>query len=246
MNEDIGFDNDASKRDAKKGRRAQPAKAPATPEFESTGNQSPQNTHAEASDDGPPKPNRVSGWGEDAPKRPRRAPGTGMETFEDEIFQGLDIESEMAKIADRSRRSRGQKSGWQTEADERLRPHTPESEGSDNDIPVIPDLEDQQEEDITQTIASAPNVAVNRVATYKELDNDLLKQAAFLTLDGEIDLKLLTKSLSTEADLVEEDKPWDWDRLFTEVTSELLTQWEKSDGEVGESAGETNQQPITA
>ncbi|KAH3844982.1 intraflagellar transport protein 43 homolog A-like isoform X2 [Dreissena polymorpha] len=212
MNEDIGFDNDASKRDAKKGRRAQPAKAPATPEFESTGNQSPQNTHAEASDDGPPKPNRVSGWGEDAPKRPRRAPGTGMETFEDE----------------------------------RLRPHTPESEGSDNDIPVIPDLEDQQEEDITQTIASAPNVAVNRVATYKELDNDLLKQAAFLTLDGEIDLKLLTKSLSTEADLVEEDKPWDWDRLFTEVTSELLTQWEKSDGEVGESAGETNQQPITA
>lgn len=26
------------------------------------------------------------------------------------------------------------------------------------------------------------SVAVNRVATYKELDNDLLRQAAFLTL----------------------------------------------------------------
>ena len=26
------------------------------------------------------------------------------------------------------------------------------------------------------------SVAVNRVATYRELDNDLLKQAAFLTL----------------------------------------------------------------
>ena len=29
------------------------------------------------------------------------------------------------------------------------------------------------------------SVAVNRVATYKELDNDLLKQAAFLTLVGQ-------------------------------------------------------------
>ena len=28
---------------------------------------------------------------------------------------------------------------------------------------------------------------------------------------------------------VQEDKPWDWDRLFTEVTSELLTQWEKTE-----------------
>ncbi|WAR20163.1 IF43A-like protein [Mya arenaria] len=139
--------------DAKKGRRAKGVKAPAAPEFEGT-DDSPQPPATSANDDGPPKPSRVSGWGEDAPRR-RRAPGTGMETFED--------------------------------------------------------------------------VAVNRVATFRELDNDLLKQAAFLTLDGEIDLKLLTKSLSTEADLLEEDKPWDWDRLFTEVTSELLTQWEKSE-----------------
>ena len=28
---------------------------------------------------------------------------------------------------------------------------------------------------------------------------------------------------------LQEDKPWDWDRLFTEVTSELLTQWEKNE-----------------
>lgn len=176
---------------------AKQAKAPSAPGFESLsgGKNSPQTANDDL-DDGPPKPNRVSGWGEDAPKRRGRNLGEGMEQFEDE----------------------------------RLRPHSPEkSDDSDNDIPVIPDLEDQPEEDITQNIASAPNVAVNRVATYRELDNDLLKQAAFLTLDNEIDLKLLTKSLSTEADLIEEDKPWDWDRLFTEVTSELLTQWEKSE-----------------
>ncbi|XP_052769895.1 intraflagellar transport protein 43 homolog A-like isoform X2 [Mya arenaria] len=195
MNDDFALDGESGKKqDAKKGRRAKGVKAPAAPEFEGT-DDSPQPPATSANDDGPPKPSRVSGWGEDAPRR-RRAPGTGMETFEDE----------------------------------RLRPHSPEkSDESDNDIPVIPDLEDAPEEDFTSTIASAPNVAVNRVATFRELDNDLLKQAAFLTLDGEIDLKLLTKSLSTEADLLEEDKPWDWDRLFTEVTSELLTQWEKSE-----------------
>lgn len=197
MSEDFGFETESSKRNAKTGRRAQSkqAKAPAAPDFEaSPGGDSPQ--PAQDIDDGPPKPNRVSGWGEDAPRRRGRNLGEGMEQFEDE----------------------------------RLRPHSPDkSDDSDNDIPVIPDLEDQQEEDITQTVAYAPNVAVNRVATYKELDNDLLRQAAFLTLDNEIDLKLLTKSLATDSDLIEEDKPWDWDRLFTEVTSELLTQWEKAE-----------------
>ncbi|XP_060564368.1 intraflagellar transport protein 43 homolog isoform X1 [Ruditapes philippinarum] len=230
MSEDFGFETESSKRNAKTGRRAQSkqAKAPAAPDFEaSPGGDSPQ--PAQDIDDGPPKPNRVSGWGEDAPRRRGRNLGEGMEQFEEDIFSGLDIESEMEKI-ERPRRPR-KLDGWGTEQeDERLRPHSPDkSDDSDNDIPVIPDLEDQQEEDITQTVAYAPNVAVNRVATYKELDNDLLRQAAFLTLDNEIDLKLLTKSLATDSDLIEEDKPWDWDRLFTEVTSELLTQWEKAE-----------------
>ncbi|XP_060564369.1 intraflagellar transport protein 43 homolog isoform X2 [Ruditapes philippinarum] len=206
MSEDFGFETESSKRNAKTGRRAQSkqAKAPAAPDFEaSPGGDSPQ--PAQDIDDGPPKPNRVSGWGEDAPRRRGRNLGEGMEQFE-ETVSVFSVESE------------------------RLRPHSPDkSDDSDNDIPVIPDLEDQQEEDITQTVAYAPNVAVNRVATYKELDNDLLRQAAFLTLDNEIDLKLLTKSLATDSDLIEEDKPWDWDRLFTEVTSELLTQWEKAE-----------------
>ena len=37
----------------------------------------------------------------------------------------------------------------------------------------------------------------------------------------------------------QEDKPWDWDRLFTEVTSELLTEWEQD--EIGEQSGEGNE-----
>lgn len=58
---------------------------------------------------------------------------------------------------------------------------------SDED-PIIPDLDDVEQEDFALKVADAPNVAMNRVATYKELDNDLFKHAAFATLE-EIDLR---------------------------------------------------------
>ncbi|XP_069116145.1 intraflagellar transport protein 43 homolog A-like isoform X2 [Argopecten irradians] len=191
-----GTTTSKASRSAKQGRRAQPkgVTPPDAPAFDDDSPRSNKPTKKSPEDmGGPPKPSRVSGWGEDAPRKSRKL-GEGFEQFEDE----------------------------------RLRPKSPDND-SDNEIPVIPDLEDQQDEDITSSIAVAPNVAVNRVATYRELDNDLLRQAAFLTLDNEIDLKLLTKSLATEADLVEEDKPWDWDRLFTEVTSEILSQMENTE-----------------
>nr|XP_022331566.1 intraflagellar transport protein 43 homolog A-like isoform X2 [Crassostrea virginica] len=205
MEDELDFDSAAKpSRDAKRGRRAgvsKPTNPPDAPAFESPAD-SPQPTRSKAArdqDEGgpPPKPSRMSGWGEENPRKSRKL-GEGFE------FDDVN--------------------------NERLRPHSPDREDeSDNDIPVIPDLEDQQEEDMSTKIAVAPNVAVNRVATYRELDHDLQKQAAFLTLDNEIDLKLLTKSLSADADLLEEDKPWDWDRLFTEVTSELFTQTEQTE-----------------
>jgi len=155
---------------------------------------------AKKTNDRPPdRPNKaVSGWGEEAPARKPRSRQLG------EGFEALE--------------------------DERLKQASPDKDSdSDNDIPVIPELEEQTEgEDLSNKVAAAPNVAVNRVATYRELDNDLLKQAAFLTLDNEVDLKLLTKTLSPLDDLIEDDKPWEWDRLFTEVSSELRTEWEKS------------------
>ena len=58
---------------------------------------------------------------------------------------------------------------------------------SDED-PIIPDLDDVEQEDFALKVADAPTVALNRVATYKELDNDLFKHAAFATLE-EIDLR---------------------------------------------------------
>ena len=109
--------------------------------------------------------------------------------------------------------------------DERLR--TDHQVVEDNDeIPVIPDLDDFKEEDLANKIAAPPSIQVNRVATYKELDNDFQKYSYLMTLDDEIDLKLLGKVLAPESTVFEEDKPWDWDRLFTELSSDLQTEWE--------------------
>ncbi|KAL3874905.1 hypothetical protein ACJMK2_037857 [Sinanodonta woodiana] len=219
MEDDFGLvDSTSATRNAKSGRRAPSSRLSTTLDTldvedntEISSKPVAKSTTKVDKDDGPPKPSRVSGWGEDAPRKRGRNLGEGFEQFDDE----------------------------------RLRPKSPEKdEDSDHDIPVIPDLEEQQEDDMTNQVAVAPNVAVNRVATYRELDNDLLRKAAFLTLDNEIDLKLLTKSLCTEADLIEEDKPWDWDRLFTEVTSEILTQIEKDEKADPESSSSSQTQLV--
>lgn len=80
-------------------------------------------------------------------------------------------------------------------------------------------------------VAVPPSVQVNRVMTYGDLDNDLKHYSAFQTLDGEIDLKLLTKVLAPEQEVKEDDVTWDWDHLFTEVSSELLMEWDQGENE---------------
>ena len=139
--------------------------------------------------------------------------------------------------------------GW---ADENSRAKTakpdfdqPDDEGqdSDEDLPVIPDLEEIEEEDLALKVAEA-NVAVNRVDTYKELDNDLFKQAAFATLE-EIDLRLLTRRMAQESSLKEPDDCWAWDKLFTDVSSEMQTEWFPTNEE--EKKKDTNdERPYTA
>ena len=137
---------------------------------------------------------------EDAPRRPqasappRRAGGWGDETS----------------------RAKTAKSGFIQAVDE--------GPDSDDDLPMIPDLEEVEQEDLALKIAEAPSVAVNRVGTYKELDTDLFKHAAFATLE-EIDLTILTRCMAPEAALKEPDEVWSWDMLFTDVSSELQSEW---------------------
>ncbi|XP_008056336.1 intraflagellar transport protein 43 homolog [Carlito syrichta] len=109
--------------------------------------------------------------------------------------------------------------------DERLRQQSLDGYNAEDDIPVIPDLEELQEEDFAQQVAVPPSVQINRVMTYRDLNNDLLKYSAFQTLN-DIDLKILTQVLAPEQEVREEFVAWDWDRLYTEVSSELASEWD--------------------
>lgn len=74
---------------------------------------------------------------------------------------------------------------------------------------------------MTQVMAAPPSVAMNQVATYRELDSDLLRHSSFTLLDNEIDMKILAKHMAPENEIKEEDVTWEWERLFTEVSSGL-------------------------
>ena len=97
-------------------------------------------------------------------------------------------------------------------------------EEEEDDLPIIPDLEEVEKEDFAQRVADAPNVAVNRVDTYRELDSDLFKHAAFATLE-EVDLRLLTRRLVPESAVKEPDETWSWETLFAEVSSHMTSDW---------------------
>ena len=42
----------------------------------------------------------------------------------------------------------------------------------------------------------------------------------------------------------QEDVPWEWDRLFTEVSSELLTEWESQERPETEKIGAWSDAPL--
>lgn len=74
-------------------------------------------------------------------------------------------------------------------------------------------------------LVEAPILAENRTATYKELNSDLLKQAAFTAME-DVDLSILGRCLQN--DLAEPDEEWNWDKLFTEISSDIHADKPKS------------------
>lgn len=67
---------------------------------------------------------------------------------------------------------------------------------------------------------------MNRVAAYKELDTDLVKNAAFTSLNG-VNLSLLAEKLYNENLTKELDEVWNWNLLFTQVASEVNSEAQK-------------------
>lgn len=94
-------------------------------------------------------------------------------------------------------------------------------DNSDEVIPMIPDLEEVHEQELVQQTADAPAVQVNKLINFQDLDKDLLKQTTFSSLDG-IDLSQLTKFCLPESQVKEDDLPWNWDNLISDVTLRLM------------------------
>ncbi|XP_011148581.1 intraflagellar transport protein 43 homolog B isoform X2 [Harpegnathos saltator] len=126
---------------------------------------------------------------------------------------------------------RSRKTGWSDELKsgksktvsniiEQERFRTMDKEELEDDIPVIPDLDEIQEDNISPEIASAPAVNANRVTAYEELDTDLVKNAAFTSLD-DVSLSLLADKLYNENLAKEPDEVWNWNLLFTQISSEI-------------------------
>ncbi|GAB1601471.1 intraflagellar transport protein 43 homolog [Argonauta hians] len=160
-------------------------------------------------------------------KQGRRAAKT-LQQNESEDEAEVQPKSRVSGWAEESNKSRKSKSSLSILEEERLRPkNIVEDEDSDSEVAAIPVLEDQQEEDLIPQVADAPIVQISKVLTYRELDNDL-KQAVFPTMDTEVDLKLLTRCLLPESDLIEEDKSWSWEHLFAEVSSEVANLKDKN------------------
>ncbi|GLV39970.1 Intraflagellar transport 43 [Carabus blaptoides fortunei] len=89
----------------------------------------------------------------------------------------------------------------------------------EDDIPVIPDIDEIPDDMLSSDVAQAPSVAINRVTTYKELDKDLLKQNAFSQF-GDINLSHLTRFMYAEKDIRDPDVVWTKELLFNELITE--------------------------
>ncbi|KAK3244212.1 hypothetical protein CYMTET_27497 [Cymbomonas tetramitiformis] len=84
----------------------------------------------------------------------------------------------------------------------------------------IPELDADNDEDITRQVAAPPKLRSNRVQTIKELDHDI--QFTLPTNnDKEIDLSLLTACLCSAEQVAEPQGLWEMDSLLAEVASEI-------------------------
>lgn len=85
-----------------------------------------------------------------------------------------------------------------------------------DDIPFIPDLDDLddihgvEEEDL-------PNMVVSSLVNMQELDMNVEKRNNLSEIEG-IDISLLSSRLLSSKDVEEDDEPWTWESLLSQVT----------------------------
>ncbi|KAK9870154.1 hypothetical protein WA026_006243 [Henosepilachna vigintioctopunctata] len=100
-----------------------------------------------------------------------------------------------------------------------------ERHDSDDDIPVIPDIDDLPSDFSNLPDVKIPNVTVKK-ATYKEIDKDnklenfKIGDANFGNI-GDIDLTLLTSRLHPETEVKNTDETWTLNSLALDLANSL-------------------------
>ena len=89
------------------------------------------------------------------------------------------------------------------------------------DVYVIPDLEEEAGEDLTRQVAEAPDFRQNRVVALDVLEQGGRRSARALSSGQDISLQLLERSLLPEHLLEEPDVVWNYGQLFSEVAQQV-------------------------
>ncbi|CAF2378828.1 unnamed protein product [Rotaria sp. Silwood2] len=92
------------------------------------------------------------------------------------------------------------------------------------DIPTIPmdDADGDDTIDMTPQIAVAPEFSVHQIASFKEIEHEFSRERASQYIDSKIDIGILYHNLHLQEEFdAEEQKPWDWDKLFVEVRNSI-------------------------
>eukprot|EP00619_Florenciella_sp_RCC1007_P013289 CAMPEP_0205913580 /NCGR_PEP_ID=MMETSP1325-20131115/6630_1 /ASSEMBLY_ACC=CAM_ASM_000708 /TAXON_ID=236786 /ORGANISM="Florenciella sp., Strain RCC1007" /LENGTH=241 /DNA_ID=CAMNT_0053280473 /DNA_START=1 /DNA_END=726 /DNA_ORIENTATION=+ len=143
-----------------------------------------------------------SGWG---------SPTKGGEAEGKEDGKAADEEEEAVTAAEApTRRRKG------------LRDH---EEDNDADVVmIIPDLDEEEAEDLTAQVAVAPKNLARRVQSLQQLDHEIKYT---LPSGGGLDLSILTASLVPPEMVQESDATWEFDSLLQEVTQEFTAEMER-------------------
>eukprot|EP00397_Hematodinium_sp_SG-2012_P056383 GEMP01069522.1.p1 GENE.GEMP01069522.1~~GEMP01069522.1.p1 ORF type:complete len:167 (+),score=49.90 GEMP01069522.1:67-567(+) len=130
--------------------------------------------------------------------------------------------------------------GWGFDGDgtqPKIKVPTQEKHYKDDDddvIPLIPDLEDDADEDITLQVAAPPAPAPfqpQKVPNLRELDAEIRTNdmGPISEIEEGVDLSILLQCLVPQKSLIEEDVTWDHEQLFHEIASYVTKERETAE-----------------
>lgn len=88
----------------------------------------------------------------------------------------------------------------------------------ETEVLMIPDLEEEEEEDITEQVAEAPRNVVRHVQSLQQLDHAIKFS---IPSSAGLDLSVLTAALVPPEMVRDDDTLWEFDSLLQEVTQDF-------------------------